>query len=62
MFGQAPSEAAKYALNFFKKKNDNISKKNKINLLELGSGLGRDTKYFITESDLINIKALDYSS
>ena len=62
MFGQEPSEAAKYALNFFKKKNDNIFKKNKINLLELGSGLGRDTKYFITESDLINITALDYSS
>ena len=28
----------------------------------MGSGLGRDTKYFITETSLINVTAVDYST
>tara|TARA_B100000941_G_scaffold256152_1_gene205298 strand:- start:1189 stop:1791 length:603 start_codon:yes stop_codon:yes gene_type:complete len=60
MFGHEASEGARYTLNYFKKK-EKFSCQNKVNLLELGAGLGRDTKYFVTESNLINITALDYS-
>tara|TARA_A100001015_G_scaffold237617_1_gene270262 strand:+ start:2333 stop:2938 length:606 start_codon:yes stop_codon:yes gene_type:complete len=62
MFGHEPSEGARYTLDYFKKKNKTFSNENKINLLELGSGLGRDTKYFITETSLINVTAVDYST
>ena len=62
MFGHEPSYAAKYTLNFFKKKIRIFSNQKKINLLELGAGLGRDTKYLSTETDFINITALDYST
>ncbi len=62
MFGHEPSKAAKYTLNFLKKKIKTFSKKKKFELLELGAGLGRDTKHIITETSSINITALDYSS
>ena len=61
MFGHEPSEGAKYTLDYLKKKIERLSNENKINLLELGAGLGRDTGYFITESNIINITAVDYS-
>ena len=62
MFGYEPSEGAKYTLDYFLKKNETFSTQIKVNLLELGAGLGRDTKYFVTKSSSINITALDYST
>ena len=53
MFGLEPSLAAVKALKIFKEKN--ITK-----IIELGSGLGRDTIYFAKNS--IFVEALDYSS
>ena len=52
MFGLAPSFAAEEALKIFKKKN--IS-----SIVELGSGLGRDTIFFAKNN--IKVEALDYS-
>ena len=52
MFGLEPSKAAVSALKIFKEQN--IKK-----LIELGSGLGRDTLFFAKNS--ISIEALDYS-
>ena len=52
MFGLEPSIPAVEALKFFKEKN--IKK-----IVELGSGLGRDTIYFAQNS--IKVQALDYS-
>ena len=62
MFGYEPSEGAKYTLDYFLKKSETFSTQIKVNLLELGAGLGRDTKYFVTKSSSINITALDYST
>ena len=62
MFGHEPSEGAKYTLDYFLKKSETFSTQIKVNLLELGAGLGRDTKYFVTKSSSINITALDYST
>ena len=62
MFGHEPSKAAKFTLDFLKKKIKTFSPKKKFELLELGAGLGRDTKHIITETSSINITALDYSS
>ena len=53
MFGLEPSLPAKKALNIFKEKN--ITK-----IVELGSGLGRDSIFFA--KNLIHVTALDYSS
>ena len=53
MFGLEPSKAAINTLKTFKEKN--IKK-----IVELGSGLGRDTLFFAKNS--INVEALDYSS
>ena len=53
MFGLEPSEAAISTLKILKEKN--IKK-----IVELGSGLGRDTIFFAKNS--INVEALDYSS
>ena len=52
MFGLEPSLAARKALELFKQKNLK-------NVLELGSGLGRDSIFFARNS--IKLKALDYS-
>ena len=52
MFGLTPSFAAEEALKVFKKKN--IS-----SIVELGSGLGRDTIFFAKNN--IKVEALDYS-
>ena len=52
MFGLEPSQAAIKALKTFKEKN--ISR-----IIELGSGLGRDTIFFAKNS--LKVKALDYS-
>ncbi len=52
MFGLEPSLAAVKALKIFKEKN--ITK-----IIELGSGLGRDTIFFAKNS--ISVEALDYS-
>jgi len=52
MFGLDPSEAAINTLKTFKK--ENIKK-----IVELGTGLGRDTLFFAKNS--INVEALDYS-
>ena len=52
MFGLEPSKAAKDILKIFKEKN--IKK-----IVELGSGLGRDTLFFAKNS--ISVEALDYS-
>ena len=52
MFGLIPSFAAEEALKVFKKKN--IS-----SIVELGSGLGRDTIFFAKNN--IKVEALDYS-
>ena len=52
MFGLIPSFAAEEALKIFKKKN--IS-----SIVELGSGLGRDTIFFARNN--IKVEALDYS-
>ena len=49
MFGNEPSKAAVESLNFFKGKK----------IVELGSGLGRDTIFFAQNS--IKVVALDYS-
>ena len=53
MFGSEPSKAAIKALEIFKRRN--VTK-----IIELGSGLGRDTIYFAQNS--IFVEALDYSS
>jgi len=52
MFGLEPSVAAKKSVKLFKEKNIK-------NIVELGSGLGRDTIFFAQNSFKIN--ALDYS-
>ena len=52
MFGLEPSLAARKALELFKQKNLK-------NVLELGSGLGRDSIFFALNS--IKLKVLDYS-
>jgi len=52
MFGLEPSIPAVKAAKFFKEKNIK-------NIVELGSGLGRDTIYFAQNS--IKVQALDYS-
>ena len=52
MFGLEPSIPAVKASKFFKEKNIK-------NIVELGSGLGRDTIYFAQNS--IKVQALDYS-
>ena len=52
MFGLEPSIPAVKAAKFFKEKNIK-------NIVELGSGLGRDTVYFAQNS--IKVQALDYS-
>ena len=52
MFGLEPSLPAKKALKIFQEKNIN-------KIIELGSGLGRDTIYFAKNS--IHVTALDYS-
>jgi SAM-dependent methyltransferase len=52
MFGLKPSKAAVDTLKYFQK--ENIKK-----IVELGSGLGRDTLFFSKNS--INVEALDYS-
>ena len=52
MFGLEPSIAAKTSIKLFKEKNIK-------NIVELGSGLGRDTIFFAQNSFKIN--ALDYS-
>ena len=52
MFGLSPSTAAVKALEFFKEKNIT-------SIVELGSGLGRDTIFFAQNS--IHVEALDYS-
>ena len=63
MFGLEPSESAKYAKEIFENQKIKTSfSRKKIDILELGAGLGRDTTYFAANSDLIKITALDYSS
>ena len=63
MFGLDPSEAARHAKKIFEnQKVKFFFKKKKIDILELGAGLGRDTIYFAANSNLIEITALDYSS
>ena len=52
MFGLEPSYSAKKSLEIFKKYNIK-------NILELGSGLGRDTIYFAKNN--IKVHAIDYS-
>jgi len=52
MFGLEPSLAARKALKLFKQKNVN-------NILELGSGLGRDSIFFA--KNFLKVKVLDYS-
>ena len=63
MFGLDASEAARHAKKIFEnqKKNTFFKRKN-IDIIELGAGLGRDTTYFATNSNLIKVTALDYSS
>ena len=63
MFGLEPSGSAKYAKEIFENQKIKTSfSRKKIDILELGAGLGRDTTYFAANSDLIKITALDYSS
>jgi len=63
MFGLEPSEAAKYAKETFEnQKVKTFFSRKKIDILELGAGLGRDTTFFAAESNLIQVTALDYSS
>ena len=63
MFGLEPSESARYAKEIFENQKVNIFfKRKKIDILELGAGLGRDTTYFAANSNLIQVTALDYSS
>ncbi len=63
MFGLEPSEAAKYAKETFEnQKVKTFFSRKKIDILELGAGLGRDTTYFAANSNLIQVTALDYSS
>ena len=63
MFGLDPSEPAKHAKEIFEnQKVKTFFSKKKIDILELGAGLGRDTTYFAANSNLIQVTALDYSS
>ena len=63
MFGLEPSEVAKHAKETFEnQKVKTFFSRKKIDILELGAGLGRDTTYFAAESNLIQVTALDYSS
>ena len=63
MFGLDPSEAGKHAKEIFEnQKIKNVLTRKKIDILELGAGLGRDTTYFVANSNLIQVTALDYSS
>ncbi len=62
MFGLDPSEAGKHAKKIFEnQKTKNFLTRKKIDILELGAGLGRDTTYFAANSNLIQVTALDYS-
>jgi len=62
MFGLDPSEAARHAKKIFEnQKVKNFLNRKKIDILELGAGLGRDTTYFASNSNLIQVTALDYS-
>jgi SAM-dependent methyltransferase len=63
MFGLEPSEAAKEAKQTFEaQKVRTFFSRKKIDILELGAGLGRDTTYLAAESKLIHVTALDYSA
>ena len=63
MFGLDPSESARHAKKIFEnQKVKNFFKRKKIDILELGAGLGRDTTYFAANSNFIQVTALDYSS
>ncbi len=63
MFGLEPSEAARYAKETFEnQKVKTFFSRKKIDILELGAGLGRDTTYFAANSNLIQVTAVDYSS
>ena len=63
MFGLDPSESARHAKEIFENQKVNIFfKRKKIDILELGAGLGRDTTYLAANSNLIQVTALDYSS
>ena len=63
MFGLDPSEPAKHAKEIFEsQKVKTFFSGKKIDILELGAGLGRDTTYFAANSNLIQVTALDYSS
>ena len=63
MFGLDPSEPAKHAKEIFEsQKIKTFFSGKKIDILELGAGLGRDTTYFAANSNLIQVTALDYSS
>tara|TARA_B100001121_G_scaffold307919_1_gene330587 strand:- start:2268 stop:2702 length:435 start_codon:yes stop_codon:yes gene_type:complete len=63
MFGLDPSVSAIYAKEKFEnQKIKTFFTRKKINILELGAGLGRDTTYFAANSNLIHVTALDYSS
>ena len=61
MFGLEPSQAAIQAKKIFQEqKVSSFFSRKKIEVLELGAGLGRDTTYFV-DSELIHVTALDYS-
>ena len=63
MFGLDASEAARHAKEIFENQKENtFFKRKNIDIIELGAGLGRDTAYFATNSNLIKVTALDYSS
>ena len=65
MFGLEPSKAAKEAKKIFEtQKVKTFFARKKINILELGAGLGRDTTYLVlnSETGLIHVTALDYSA
>ena len=54
MFGLDPSESARHAKEIFENQKVNIFfKRKKIDILELGAGLGRDTTYLAANSNLI---------
>ena len=63
MFGLEPSEAAIQAKKIFEEQPvTTFLARKKIDILELGAGLGRDTTYLAAESRFIHVTALDYSA
>ena len=62
MFGLDLTNLPNTQKKYLKIKSKHFFKRKKIDILNLGAGLGRDTTYLAANSNLIQVTALDYSS